>query len=73
MIVKTSYSESGHNRRWHPVTCTKAKPPTWKAWQEHDPKQGGLGFGGLFLFCFLIERACIVSLTYYLTVMNMHQ
>lgn len=54
----------GHNRRWHSVTCTKAKPPPWRDWERYNPNQGGLGcFGFLFLFglVWFLNHMCLQS------------
>lgn len=80
--LKQTMEVGGPNRRWHAVTCAKANPPPWRDWEEHGPKQGGLGAGFLWVVVFLVwfwvvfflvECVCIVSLTYYLAFMNMQQ
>lgn len=60
----------GHNWRWQAVTCTKAKPPPWGDWEDHNPNQADLGW---LVFFIIIEYVCMVSLTYYLAFMNRHQ
>lgn len=44
----------GHDKRWHAVTCTKAKPPSWRHWEDLSLNQGDLGwviFFNVFAWC----------------------